>query len=295
MSDVFDPRHCELGEGALWHPERQCLFWFDILVNRLFGRDGDQALQWQFAENVFAAGWLSRDELLVASETGLWRLNLTSDVRERVAEFPAEPHLRSNDGRADNWIGTMGKRSEQEAGIIWRYYRGEMRAIYPGISIPNAVCFDAGRSLAYFADTRRKTTWHVRLDAEGWPVASPEIFLDLNDAGLSPDGALIDAQGNFWNAQWGACRVACYAPDGREIAVEHFAASRISCPAFGGKDLDLLFATSAFQGMSSDARRDEPNAGATFRAWRSRASFWDNRSPYVVACCIKQGGGLNDR
>ena len=30
MSAVFDNRPCELGEGPLWHPERQQLFWFDI-------------------------------------------------------------------------------------------------------------------------------------------------------------------------------------------------------------------------------------------------------------------------
>ena len=32
---IHDDTTCELGEGPLWHPERQDLFWFDILGQRL--------------------------------------------------------------------------------------------------------------------------------------------------------------------------------------------------------------------------------------------------------------------
>ena len=33
MTSVFDDRRCELGEGPLWHPVREQLFWFDILAS----------------------------------------------------------------------------------------------------------------------------------------------------------------------------------------------------------------------------------------------------------------------
>ncbi|MEO1705879.1 MAG: SMP-30/gluconolactonase/LRE family protein, partial [Pseudomonadota bacterium] len=35
MTDIYDPHRCLLGEGPLWHPERQELFWFDILAKEL--------------------------------------------------------------------------------------------------------------------------------------------------------------------------------------------------------------------------------------------------------------------
>lgn len=268
---VFDNRRCELGEGAFWHPERQQFFWFDILGRTLFSRVADEAFHWDFDELVSAAGWISRDELLIASEAALWTLDLASNRREKLVPLSADkPHLRSNDGRADPWggfwIGTMGKSAEQEAGSIWRYYKGEMRELFPRISITNAICFDAPRELGYFADTRLGLVWSQRLDpATGWPVGSPDVFLDLKADGLSPDGAVIDADGNFWNAQWGASRVASYAPDGRFLGAETFEATRISCPAFGGADLDSLFATSAQQGMDAAARDAEPMAGMTFQ------------------------------
>lgn len=281
--DIFDSRRCELGEGAFWHPGRQQFFWFDIVKNVLLSQSDGTPLTWAFDENVSAAGWISDEELLIAGEAGLLHLNLVSGKREQVVALPLDPGLRSNDGRADPyggfWIGTMGKKSEQEAGAIWRYWRGEFRKLYDRISIPNAICFDAQRSLAYFSDTRLKKIWHVRMDAEGWPAGEPELFLDLTGVAYSPDGAVIDAQGNLWNAQWGGRRVACYAPDGQEITAEYFEATRISCPAFGGTDLRSLFATSACQGMTAEARGAEPYAGMTFER---RTTFQGVSEPRVV-------------
>lgn len=63
---VFDHRPCVLGEGPLWHPERQQLFWFDILGARLFSQQEGQTLAWDFPEMVSAAGWIDRDSLLIA-------------------------------------------------------------------------------------------------------------------------------------------------------------------------------------------------------------------------------------
>ncbi|WP_299134520.1 SMP-30/gluconolactonase/LRE family protein [uncultured Amaricoccus sp.] len=268
---VFDERRCELGEGVLWHPGREQLFWFDILDGALLSRRGEAALRWDFGECVSAAGWLDQDRLLIAAESGLWRFDVESGARERVAEFPTGdgPATRSNDGRADPWggfwIGTMGKNAEQAAGAIWRLWRGELRRVRGGVSIPNAICFDAARELAYFTDTRVGIIWAQPLDpATGWPAGEARVFLDLREEGLRPDGAVIDAEGRLWNAQWGSGRVACYGPDGVCLGAERFNAARTSCPAFGGPMLDTLYVTTAQEGMDVAARAAEPAAGMTF-------------------------------
>lgn len=268
---VFDSRRCELGEGALWHPLRAELFWFDILAGRLLSRDatGAETIR-DLGEMASAAGWVDHDRLLIASETTLSLLHLGTGARETVAPLiPAGSGLRSNDGRADPWggfwIGLMGKRAETGAGAILRYHRGELRRLREGVSIPNAICFDAPRRLAYFADTRAGIVWRQKLDAEtGWPDGQAEIFLDLDAEGLHPDGAVIDAEGRMWNAQWGAARVACYDPGGRFLGAERFPASQLTCPAFGGPDFDRLHVTSAQEGMNETQRASEPEAGMTF-------------------------------
>lgn len=270
---IHDHRLCDLGEGAFWHPVRQQLFWFDILNGRLLSVTDQGPLHWQFEEMVSAAGWISRDELLIATETALIRFHLETGARIRVCDLESDnPATRCNDGRADRqggfWIGTMGKRGAEDpgAGTIYRWYRGELRAVFKGVTIPNALCFAADGRRAYFADTLTGCLQQVALSADGWPQGTPTLFADLRPEGLSPDGAVIDAEGTLWNAQWGVGRVAAYAPDGRFLRAVSFAAPHTSCPAFGGPDMTTLFCTTALQGMDRAARAAQPDAGKLFAA-----------------------------
>lgn len=271
MSTVFDNRPCTLGEGPLWHPLRGQLFWFDIAGKRLMTRQGDAAQEWRFGEHVSAAGWIDRDRLLVASQSALFRFDLVTGARKDFVPLEAgDARTRSNDGRADPlggfWIGTMGRNAEPGLGAIYRFYRGELRRLFAPITISNAIAFAPDGRSATFADTTTGQVMRVALDAEGWPQGAPAVWLDLRDKGLNPDGAVFDAAGCFWLAEWGASRVACHGPDGQFIAAVGFDAPHTSCPAFGGPDLATLFCTTALQGMDAAARAASPRAGMTFAA-----------------------------
>lgn len=268
QASLFDPRSCSLGEGPLWHPERGQLFWFDILGKRLMTRDSEGARDWGFDIHVSAAGWTGPDSLLVASETALFQLDLVTGARDEVAPLEADtPVTRSNDGRADPWggfwIGTMGKALEPEAGAIYRYFRGDLRCLFRGITIPNAISFSPDGAWAYFTDTPTRKIWRQALaERDGWPAGEPSLFADLGAEGLNPDGAVVDSAGYLWNAQWGAARVARYTPEGLFERAIAFPAQQISCPAFGGADLATLFATSAAEGLTPEG----PPEGQTFAA-----------------------------
>ena len=271
---IFDVTRCELGEGALWYPDRQQLFWFDILGRRMFARGETGAQVWEMPEITTAAARLADGRLLLATETALVTFDLTTGAREPVVDLDAaDTGTRSNDGRADRqggfWIGTMGKRGGDDVGrgAIWRFHKGELRKLYPAITIPNAICFSPNGRTAYFTDTVTQRVLRVALDADGWPKGDPELFLNLEPEGLYPDGAVVAADGTFWNAQWGAGRVAAYAPDGTFLRAVDFAASpHTSCPAFGGPDLTTLFCTTAMEGMDAAARARHADAGRTFMA-----------------------------
>jgi len=265
---VFDNRRCELGEGPLWHPERNQLYWFDILSRQMMTRSGDAVRRWQFDEYTSAAGWIDRDHLLVASETQLFRLNLENAAEDHICGLEADmADTRSNDGRADRlggfWIGTMSKTAEQGRGRIYRYYRGEVRQLVDGITIPNAICFAPDGGRAYYACSLARKIYTVSLDAEGWPKSDAKVFLDLNAEGLIPDGAVTDDAGNLWNAQWGAFRVACYDPDGAFRHAYDIPAKHASCPAFGGSDYATLFCTTALELLDPEEAARSEN-GMTF-------------------------------
>jgi len=264
-AEIFDQRRCRLGEGVFWHPLRQQLFWFDILGRKLHSKHSGKPITWAFDEHVSAAGWIDHDTILVASETQLITFNLETGTQRDVVPFEVDnPVTRSNDGRADPhgefWIGTMGKEAETGAGAIYRYHDGTLRQIFSGLTIPNAICFSPDGNRAYYTDTLTQIIHKQTLDDHGWPQGPTQVFADLREDGLFPDGAVVDADGHLWNAQWGAARIARYSPDGTFQSAVAFRASQISCPAFGGLGLDRLFATSAADGLAPDAQ----DQGKTF-------------------------------
>ncbi|WP_128253149.1 SMP-30/gluconolactonase/LRE family protein [Falsirhodobacter deserti] len=266
---IFDETRCELGEGVFWHPERGQVFWFDITRKRLHTRTAEGHRSWEFPEMISAGGWIDHDHLLIASETGLWRFDLRDGSHERLVPIEADDdRTRSNDGGPDPWggfwLGTMGKKGETGLGTLYRWYRNELRVLRTKMNIPNAIAFDADRSLAYVSDTPTHTVWAYTLDKDGWPEGESRVFLDLSDEGLRPDGGTVDSEGRFWSAPWGLGRVAVYRPAGQFITAEEVPAARSSRPAFGGPDLTTLFVTTAQEGMDAAARRDEPKAGMTF-------------------------------
>lgn len=263
---VFDNRVCELGEGPFWHPLRQQFFWFDILGRRLLSQADGQPLEWGFDRIASAAGWIDRDTLLIATETDLSRFDIDSGQMQRIVPLEQDdPATRCNDGRADRqggfWIGTMGKRAETGRGAIYRYYRGELRQLFPGISIPNAICFAPDGQTAYFADTPTGKIWAQALDEQGWPQGEAHLLIDLTPLGLSPDGAVTDADGAIWCALWGAARVQKIGADGQMMpGTLPVGGLHSSCPAFGGADLDQMLVTTAQEGITAP----DPAQGLTY-------------------------------
>lgn len=266
---VFDRTRNLLGEGCLWHPERGQLFWCDILSNHVMGRMDGTLRRWTFDRQVSCLGWIDRDRLFVATETDLTVLNVETDARDHVAPLEAGmPHTRSNDGRADPqggfWVSTMGKDKATGAGALYRYYKGELRKLKGGMSIPNTICFTPDHRYAYFSDTPAQMVMRWELGADGWPEGKPELWLDLRGTAWNPDGGICDAEGNVWNAQFGGARVACYDPEGTFLHAVPIPASQTSCPALGGPDLSTLFVTTGAVGIDEAEISRLTGHGRTF-------------------------------
>jgi len=258
---IYDDTICQLGEGAIWHPAREQFFWFDILGKRLHTK----GQHWQFDDYVSAAGWIDKDHFIIASSKSLFKFNIETAEQTHICDLESDlPANRSNDGRADPqggfWIGTMGLNAEPAAGAIYRYYKGDLRKIVPDIQITNAICFAPDGSTAYYTDTNTQQVLAVDLDKDGWIASKPRVHIDLTGTDFRPDGAVVDINGNLWNAQWGVGRVAVYDPSGAEIKAIDLPVTQSSCPAFGGAHNKTLFVTSANVGLGDAAQED----GKTF-------------------------------
>lgn len=268
---VFDTRVCALGEGALWHPKREELFWFDITGKRLLARSSkrDEVQEISLPEMCSAAAWIDNAHLLVASESALSVVNLATESFSPLVGLEAGNSLtRSNDGRADPWggfwIGTMGKQAQPGAGAIYRFAAGELRKLFPDMTIPNAICFAPDRSAAYFADTAIGKLFRVALDSEGWPKGAAEVFVDFAELDLNPDGAVALLDGSLRVALWGAGQVVSVSKTGQISSSIDFPAPHVTCPAFGDEGFTTLFCTSATEGLGHGDLMNAPLSGCTF-------------------------------
>jgi sugar lactone lactonase YvrE len=260
---------CKLGEGPLWSDG--WLWWFDIDGLRLHrcGPGGEDPRVWELDEPHSAAGRIAGGGMLVASASGLWRFDPETGARDLITPLEADiPGNRSNDGRADRrggfWIGTMSMTFETGAGSIYRYADGRLEKLFGDITVSNAICFSPNGGTAYFTDTRTGKIMRWALDAAGWPMGAPEVFIDHTAGPGYPDGAAVDSEGFLWNAQWDGWRLARYSPEGALDRVVALPVARPTCPAFGGPGLRTLFCTSASVGLNAEARAAQPHAGGVF-------------------------------
>ena len=269
---IISDHACELGEGPTYDPATGTLWWFDILGKRLLEKkmpDGPAIIH-DLPVMASALAPIDAERQLLVAEDGF-------HVRDRATgrlalHTPLEtdrPGNRSNDSRAHPsgaiWAGTMGRHAEKHAGAIYWFRAGEVRTLYPDITIPNSICFSPDGSIAYFTDTMKGILFRVACDpATGLPTGEPAIFLDHRGMHGGLDGSVVDADGNLWNARWGAGSVDQYDPGGNLIRSVAVPAKQSSCPAFVGPGLSRLAVTTAREGMDEAALRADPLAGRTF-------------------------------
>jgi sugar lactone lactonase YvrE len=270
MSQIISSHVCEVGEGPTFDPATGTLWWFDIIGRKLleFPLDSARTIIHELPRMASAMAVIDGSRQLLAMEDGLYIRDIaTGSLRLHHPLEADKPANRSNDARVHPsgafWIGTMGKKAERKAGAIYWFRGGELKRLYPDISIPNSICFSPDGSLGYFCDSMDRRMMRVDCDpATGLPIGEPMIFANLADGeGGDMDGSVCDGDGNVWNARWGGACVDVYAPSGARIATHEVAASQPSCPVFFGPDASSLAVTTAWQGMDPSQRDADPLAG----------------------------------
>ncbi|HEX2147477.1 MAG TPA: SMP-30/gluconolactonase/LRE family protein [Pseudorhizobium sp.] len=269
---VLSSTVCELGEGPSYEAETGTLWWFDILGKTLHELHLPSRTKRAHALPVMASVVARIDDKrqLLATEEGLFIRNRTSgDLSIYHVLEPGKTGNRSNDGRlhpsGSLWIGTMGKGAEDGAGAIYHVAGGRSTRIVDSISIPNSICFSPDGTLGYFVDTKINRLMKMPLDpATGLPTGQASVLVDTSGRPGGMDGSVCDASGHIWNARWGAGAVDCYGSDGTFMASYGVQAKRTTCPVFYGDDLKKIAVTSAWEGLSTKEREEDPFAGQLF-------------------------------
>ena len=272
---------CTLGEGIVWWPQRQALLWTDIEESRLWMHRPDESVtrSWTLPDRLGCLAVCRSGRLLLGLAKGLYFADLDAPAADgrlevaHVAELETGLRTRINDGRTDragNFVfGTCDDRApERPIGGFYQYSprRGLQRLDLEHVAIANSICFSTDGSTMYFCDSPRRQILQCKYEAERAAVSHIRVFADLTSGSGFPDGSIVDADGNLWNAEWGSALVRCYGPDGtrrREIAVP---SRNPSCVVLGGRELDDLFVTTARKEMAPQDLLAMPESGGVYLA-----------------------------
>jgi sugar lactone lactonase YvrE len=259
-----------LGEGPVWCPIEQALYWVDIPAPavRRWRADSGEVTTWPMPESVGSLALCDRG-ILVALKTTISVFDPATGAVAAVGR-PRDDgdDMRFNDGKCDRqgrfWVGSMPMGARAPRGRLYRHDPGgATTAMLDGISIPNSLCWSPDGRTMYFADSTQRTIWAFPYDCETGSIGERRVFV-RTEPHEAPDGGTVDAQGYVWSARYGGGRVVRHAPDGHVDRVIEVPATQVTSCAFGGPDLGTLFITTASQGLTEEQRRAQPLAGALF-------------------------------
>ncbi|MBX3011347.1 MAG: SMP-30/gluconolactonase/LRE family protein [Caldilineaceae bacterium] len=257
---------CVTGEGPLWHPDEQRLYWVDIPQGRLFRYDPQTGQHEQLYEGDPIGGFTIQADgaLLLFMAQGairIWRAGHLSTLR---ASTPGEEDSRFNDVIADPagrvFCGTMP--TATRLGNLYRLETdGTLHHLLSGIGTSNGLGFTPDRQQLYYTITREKKVYVFDYAVTTGAITNQRVFVDSANAPGSPDGLTVDAEGDVWSARWdGACLIR-YAPDGTEERRISFPTKKISCLTFGGPDYTDMYVTTA---GGNDRAANGATAGALY-------------------------------
>ncbi|MEL6676467.1 MAG: SMP-30/gluconolactonase/LRE family protein [Bacteroidota bacterium] len=263
----------ELGEGALWHPLRQELWWVDIEGKKLYGFQPASQTTWQktLPSRIGTVVPQGEDQAIVALEDGVYRLGLSTDKLEKIAEVEAEaPRLRLNDGKCDPlgnlWVGSLQMEDIQPVAALYRVNEaGEVKKMLGEVQISNGICWSLDGQTLYYIDTPLR---NVRaFDFAAGEISGEKVVIEFPEGTGYPDGMTMDEAGNLWIAMWAGKSVQCWDPrTGKKLAHLAVDALNVTSVAFGGSQLDTLYITTASIGMTEAEKAQYPKAGKLFYA-----------------------------
>lgn len=268
---VLDAR-ATLGEGALWHPVENKLYWVDIegRVLHIFDPESGKDVTFPTGERVGTVVPIAGGGALVALQNGIHKINTGTGDMTLITDPIKNPEIRFNDGKCDPagrfWVGTMALDSEKGAAVLYRMDADQrVHQMLDNVTVSNGIAWSADKKTMYYVDTPTATVRAFDYDNETGAISNGRVVIRVAEGEGFPDGMTIDAEGKLWIAMWGGSGVARYDPlTGQLMEKIDVPAPHTTSCAFGGKNLETLYITTARTGLGEETLEKFPHSGALF-------------------------------
>jgi sugar lactone lactonase YvrE len=244
----------------VWSVAEQALYWVDIECKRIHRFDWQSKVQqtWAMDERVGCIALVEKAGCVIAAmETGIFEVQLLPNQQTKARLLSAIEHLlpnmRFNDGRCDAagrfWVSTMymDMAAAKQVGAVYCFDKNGLGAPkVEGLITPNGMAFSPDGATYYLSDSHPtvQKIWAFDFNSETGDIANGREFVDMTAHPGRPDGAAVDADGNYWICANDAGKIHQFSPQGELSRSVDVPVSKPAMCAFGGPELNILFVTS---------------------------------------------------
>jgi sugar lactone lactonase YvrE len=265
----------QLGEATYWDPKAQVLWWIDIYgplihcFDPVVGKDST----WKAPEYLGTLSVRAKGGLVVSMANGFYFFDPSSGDFIPICDPEAElEDTRFNDGKTDRqgrfWSGSMFEKpgkTPAKIGSLWRL-DADLTAhrVIEGVGCSNGLAWSPDSRTMYFTDSHTHYVWAFDFDPQYGTTSNRRVFIDLADEGYIVDGATVDAAGNYWLTIPFMGKVLAYTPSGKRLRSIDMPCDLPTCCEFGGKNLDVLYVTSAIYRRDAETLAGQTKPGGLF-------------------------------
>ena len=260
-----------LGEGTLWVPGQNSIFFLDIKKKKIFILNTKTKKKKIFKVNK-EIGFLSHIKeniFLLGLKSELRIIDIkTKKLLKSIKIEKDKPLNRLNDGKTDPagrlWFGTMDnpERKIRNGSLYCLDNNLKLHKVDGKYFITNGPAF-LDKNNFYHTDSRKRIIYKIKINNK-LKILKKTVFLKFYKVDGTPDGMTTDSKNNLWVCHYHGAKISVYNIKGKKIHQIYLPAKNITNCTFGGYNNNELFISTALKDMNNTDLKKYPLSGSLF-------------------------------
>lgn len=269
---IFDTI-AEHGEGPIWDPIEQYLYWVDIMQGKYYKGDpaNETVETFEVGQPLGVLALREKGGIVMAVRDGFGFYEPTTQEFKLIEPSPEQHNdlVRFNDGAVDPagrfFAGTMAWEPENRLGKLFRLDTDHTwHPMEDQLYITNGMGWNKDASTYFMIDTPSHVMYAYDYDLNTGNIQNRRPHITFEET-VFPDGMCMDAEDGFWVAIWEGAKVIHFDAAGKKVEEIALPVTHPTSCCFGGPDLSTLFISTSNIALSEAQKQEYPLAGRTFR------------------------------
>ena len=260
-----------LGEGTLWVPGQNSIFFLDIKKKKILilNTKTNKKKILNINKEIGFVAHIKKSIFILGLKSELRIVNLKNLKNLYSLKIELDkPNNRINDGKIDPmgrlWFGTMDNLEKKQSGSLYCldcYLK--LCKVDDKYFITNGPAFLSKNSF-YHTDSKKRVIYKININNK-FQIIKKNIFIKFSKKEGSPDGMTTDINNNLWVCHYSGARISVYDLKGNKIHQIYLPVKNVTNCTFGGIKNDELFISTARKDMSFKELKKYPLSGSLFR------------------------------